>query len=377
MKITQVETFILHVPVTRSRIADSTHQLTHWGAPGVIIHTDAGISGYGYTGTHAHLPTDRLITDCVAHAYAPLLLDEDPCQVRHLWQKLSHFPPVQWVGRSGITHLALSTVDIALWDIKAKAAGTPLWKLLGGTGTKTIEGYNTDGGWLNWSLEQVVADCRKSVEVDGYGAVKIKVGSPDPYDDLQRLEAVRQAIGRRTKLMVDANGRWDLTTALNLGRRFVDFDIYWFEEPIWFDDVDGHAALARKLQTPIALGEQLYTLDSFRNFIQTGAVHFVQPDAVRLAGVTEWWQVADLALAHRLPVVPHIGDMMQVHVHLALAHPACRMLEYIPWLRNCFEEPATVVDGHFVTPQLPGAGTTLTPAALQKHNVLSPQLEKR
>ncbi|MCL4299047.1 MAG: mandelate racemase/muconate lactonizing enzyme family protein [Anaerolineae bacterium] len=370
MKITGVEPFILHVPVTRSQIADSTHQVTHWGAPGVILYTDAGLSGYGYTGTHAHLPTDRLITDCIAHTYGPLLLGENPLEVQHLWRKLYHFPPLQWVGRSGITHLALSAVDIALWDLKAKAAGVPLWQLLGGSASKKIEGYNTDGGWLNWSREQLVADCRQLVEEQGYQGVKIKVGSPNPYDDLERLEAVRRAIGPRTKLMVDANGRWNLPTALHIGRHFADYEVYWFEEPLWYDDVGGHAALARHLATPIALGEQLYTLDDFRNFIQAGAVHFVQADAVRLAGITEWQQVADLALAQCLPVVPHIGDMMQVHLHLALAHPACSMLEFIPWLRDCFEEPTTVNEGAFVTPQLPGAGTTLKTTALDSFNVL-------
>jgi L-alanine-DL-glutamate epimerase-like enolase superfamily enzyme len=370
MKITHLQPFILHVPVTRNQIADSTHQLSHWGAPGVIIHTDAGLTGCGYTGTHAHLPTDRLITDCIAHSYGPLLLGEDPLESQYLWGKLAHFPPLQWVGRSGLTHLALSAVDIALWDLKAKAAGLPLWKLLGGSPTKKIEGYNTDGGWLNWSLDQLVADCRRLIEEEGYQGVKIKVGSPDPADDLARIEAVRRAIGPRVKLMVDANGRWDLPTALNTARHFADFDIYWFEEPLWYDDVAGHARLARQLQTPIALGEQLYTLDSFREFIQAEAVHFVQPDAVRLAGITEWWQVADLALAWRLPVVSHIGDMGQVHRQLAFAHPACHLLEYIPWLRDCFAEPVTVVDGYFAPPQLPGAGTTLKTTALETYNVL-------
>ncbi|MCB0173190.1 MAG: mandelate racemase/muconate lactonizing enzyme family protein [Anaerolineae bacterium] len=370
MKITQLEPFILHAPVTRRQIADSTHQLTHWGAPGVIIRTDAGVSGYGYTGTHAHLPGDRLITDCIAHAYGPLLIDQNPLEIQHLWRRLYHYPPLQWIGRGGVTQLALSAIDVALWDIKAKVAGLPLWQLLGGSAAKTIEGYNTDGGWLNWSLDQLVDDCRALVETHGYRGVKIKVGSPDPYDDLQRIEAVRRAIGPRIKLMVDANGRWDLTTALTIGRHFADYDIRWFEEPIWYDDLDGHAALAQKLATPLALGEQLYSLDDFRNFIRAGAVHYVQPDAVRLAGITEWWQVADLALAHRLPVVSHIGDMVQVHLHLAIAHPACHMLEYIPWLNACFEEPATVIDGDFIPPQNPGAGTTLTEAALEMYDVL-------
>jgi L-alanine-DL-glutamate epimerase-like enolase superfamily enzyme len=367
MKITGVETFILHVPVTRNQIADSTHRVDFWGAPGVIIHTDLGIKGYGYTGTHAHLASDRLITSCIADCYAPLLIGEDPFSVQWLWEKLYHHPPLQWVGRSGITQLALSAVDIALWDIKAKAADLPLWKLLGGGESKSIQGYNTDGGWLNWSLEQLVADTRQLVEDGGYQGVKIKVGSPDPNDDLVRIEAVRRVIGSRIKLMVDANGRWDLPTAIRFGRRFSDYDVVWFEEPIWYDDVGGHVRLAQSIETPIALGEQLYTLDDFSEFIHAGAVHYIQADAVRLAGITEWWRVAELAYAHHLPVVPHIGDMMQVHLHLCFAHPACTLLEYIPWLRDCFEEPATVENGYFHRPVLPGAGTTLKADVLEKY----------
>src|SRR5262245_26667438 len=129
MKITEIQTFILHVPVTRDDIADSMHRLTHWGAPGAIVRTDTGLVGYGYTGTHAHLATDRLIADCIQHTYTPLLMGEDAHDVLRLWQKLYRFPPAQWVGRCGITHLALSAVDVALWDLKAKAAGMPLWKL--------------------------------------------------------------------------------------------------------------------------------------------------------------------------------------------------------------------------------------------------------
>jgi L-alanine-DL-glutamate epimerase-like enolase superfamily enzyme len=367
MKIIKLETFILHAPVTRQGIADSTHQITHWGAPGVIIHTDTGLRGCGYSGTHAHLPTDRLITSCIAEAFGPLLIGEDPDCIQHLWRKLCYWPPIQWVGRGGITHLALGAIDIALWDIKAKAAGVPLWKLLGGDGKKQLVAYNTDGGWLNWDDETLVADCRKLVDNDGFSGVKIKIGSPNLRRDLRRVELVRTAIGADRRLMVDANGRLDLPTALQLGSHLQDLDVSFFEEPIWYDDVEGHRRLTESIATPIALGEQLYLLDHFRTFIAAGAVHYVQPDVVRLAGVTEWWQVADLALAHRLPVVPHIGDMMQVQLHCAIAHPACTMLEYIPWLRECFIEPATTKDGMFLVPQEPGAGTTFRIDALEKY----------
>jgi L-alanine-DL-glutamate epimerase-like enolase superfamily enzyme len=368
VRITRLEPFILHVPVTGGAIADGSHQVGLWGAPGVRVHTDAGLVGTGYTGTHAHLASDRAIVDLIEHAYGPLLIGRDPREVQALWTLLHRHPPLQWVGRSGLLHLALAAVDVALWDLKAQAAGEPLWRLLGGSADVRLEAYDTDGGWLDRSDAQLVDEARARMDA-GYRAVKIKIGSPDPGRDLRRIEQVRAALPPGARLMVDVNGAWDLVTALRVGRHLADFDVAWLEEPIWYDDVAGHAELARSLATPIALGEQLYTLDAFRDFLAAGAVHYVQADAVRLGGVTEWWQVADLAFAHRKPVVPHIGDMMQVHLHLAIAHPACTLLEHIPWMRDCFVEPATVEDGRFVPPERPGAGTALRDGALEAYDV--------
>ncbi|MGQ9574844.1 MAG: mandelate racemase/muconate lactonizing enzyme family protein [Thermoguttaceae bacterium] len=360
MKITNVETFLLHVPVTGMRVADAMHQLTNWGVVGTIIHTDTGLRGFGYTGTHAHLGTDRLMRDCIRLAYAPLLMGEDPSNVREVWQKLYDQSSIRWVGRAGITQMALAAVDIALWDLKAKAAEMPLWKLLGGSPSKRLEAFHGDAGWINWTVQQLVEAAKAATE-EGFRGLKLKVGHPDLLEDLQRIEAVRKAVDPRIKVAVDANGRWDLAAATRVGRCLKEFDIVWFEEPLWLDDVAGHAALARRIDTPIALGEQLYSIDAFKQFIEAGAVQIVQPDVTRLGGITPWLQVADLALACRLPVVPHVGDMMQVHLHLGLAHPACNLLEYIPWLRICFEEPATVKEGLFEIPEHPGAGTTIKP----------------
>jgi L-alanine-DL-glutamate epimerase-like enolase superfamily enzyme len=368
MRIAKLEPIILHAPVTRGHIEDSTHKLSHWGAPGIAIHTDTGHIGYGFSGTHAHLPTDRLIVDCAVHSFGPLLVGEDPAATLYLWEKLHKQSEIYWVGRAGITHLALGAIDIALWDLKAKAAGVPLWKLLGGSASKKVEAYNTDGGWINWSLDTLVSDCKRMVEQEGYHAVKIKVGKPDPNEDLRRVEAVRKALGPGIRIMTDANGRWTLPQAIQTAGRFADFDITWVEEPLYFDDVEGHRRLAQTITTPIALGEQLYTASHFRDFIHAGAVHYVQPDVVRLAGVTEFWQVADMARCYSLPVVPHVGDMCQVHVHVCFAHSACTLLEYIPWLRDWMEEPATVVDGFYVPPQLPGAGMTPSKKALAEIN---------
>ena len=368
MKITKLEPIILHAPVTRGGIADSMHAISHWGAPGVAIHSDSGQIGYGFSGTHAHLPTDRLIVDCIVGSYGPLLIGEDPREVRSLWEKLHKKSEISWVGRAGITHLALGAIDIALWDLKAKDAGLPLWKLLGGSASKKVEAYNTDGGWLNWPLDIVVSDCKRLVEEEGYRAVKLKVGGPSAGENLRRVEAVRRALGPDIRIMTDANGCWTLPQAIQIAGRLVDFDIVWIEEPISFDDVEGHRRLAETIATPIALGEQLYMASQFRDFIHAGAVHYVQPDVVRLAGVTEFWQVAEMARCYSLPVVPHVGDMCQVHQHLCFAHPACSLLEYIPWLRDWMEVPARIENGYYVAPTEPGAGMTPSSRALKEIN---------
>lgn len=370
MKIIKIEPFILHAPVTSGRIADSTHNLTHWGAPGVAIHSDTGHVGYGFTGTHAHLATDKLITDCIADSFGPLLIGEDPREVRGLWEKLYRTAEIYWVGRAGITHLALSAIDVALWDLKAKAADQPLWQLLGGSSRK-IKAYNTDGGWLNFPIDKVVDDCLKMVEVEGYKAVKLKVGGPDTSEDIRRVAAVRKALGDSIEIMTDANGKWTLPQAINACKRLADHAVTWIEEPIAFDDVNGHKRLAEISPVPVALGEQLYMVEQFRDFINAGAVHYVQADAVRLAGVTEWWQVADLSLCNRLPVVPHVGDMCQLHIQLCIAHSACNLLEYIPWLKDWMKYPAKVEAGFYIPPTEAGAGTEPTEEALKTINRLA------
>jgi L-alanine-DL-glutamate epimerase-like enolase superfamily enzyme len=365
MKITAVEPFILHVPVTGQQIADSTHTVTHWGVVGARIETDAGLTGYGYTGTHAHLPSDQLIARCIATCHAPLLIGEDAAAIERLWLRLARNPALQWVGRAGITTLAHAAIDVALWDLKAKAAQQPLHRLLGGPVRERVRAYNTDIGWLNIDDAALVAGARRAVD-DGFTGIKIKVGSSVPRD-LRRLEAVRRAIGTDVTLAIDGNGRWDLPTCLAFCRAAEPFDVFWFEEPLWYDDVKGHAQLARATRIPIALGEQLYTTDAFAEFIAQQAIAWVQPDVTRMAGLTEVLKVCDSAAAFRLPVAPHAGEMSQVHVHLAYAHPAVAVLEYIPWIRHCFSEPADVVDGHFRMPAEPGAGTTPVAAAWERY----------
>ena len=242
--ITSLETFILHVPVTRNRITDSTHSITHWGMPGVKIMTDSEHVGYGFTGTHAHLGSDRLITDCISNCYAELLIGEEVDDPRQLWEKLSYNPPLQWVGRAGITTMALAAVDIALWDLKSKYLEEPLWQTLGGVAGKKVEAYNTDGGWLNFSQDMLVDDVKRLTQEEGYKSIKMKVGKPDPSEDIIRIEAVRRALGEDVRIMTDANGRWRIPQNIETLSCLKDYDVTWIEEPLWHDDVAGHCKLS-------------------------------------------------------------------------------------------------------------------------------------
>jgi len=359
----------MHIPVTGDGIADSTHTITHWGIVGARIETESGITGWGFTGTHAFLPGDRLIASCIRDCYAPLLIGEEADRTEELVKKILYYPAMQWIGRAGITQLAIAAIDTALWDIKAKKYNMPLWELLGGATKDVLPAYNTDIGWLSIPLDKLADGAKRAVESEGFPGVKIKVGSSDSTIDLKRLQAVRKAIGPEPMLAIDANGRWDLQTCLQFCKEAEAFDIYWFEEPMWYDDVKIHAELARQTRIPIALGEQLYTPDAFKNFINAGAVHYVQPDITRLAGITQFLEVAEIIHENHLPLAPHVGDMGQVHVHLAFSHKACSMLEYIPWIKDAFIEPICVESGYYKKPVLPGVGTTPTKKALEKYVV--------
>jgi L-alanine-DL-glutamate epimerase-like enolase superfamily enzyme len=369
MKIKSVTSFILHVPVTGAQIADSTHSITHWGVVGAQIESENGQIGYGFTGTHAHLPSDQLITRCIESCHAPLLIGEDASDINRLWLKLARNPALQWVGRAGITTLAHAAIDVALWDLKAKAADQPLWKLLGGQVRDKVRAYNTDIGWLSIADDKLVEGAQRAVD-QGFSGIKIKVGS-GMARDLRRLAAVRRAIGPEVTMAIDGNGKWDLATCQRFCRAAQEHDVFWFEEPLWHDDVKGHAQLARATSIPIALGEQLYSVDAFAEFIAQQAIAWVQPDVTRMAGLSEVLRVCETAHAFRLPVAPHAGDMSQVHVHLNYAHPACEVLEFIPWIKDCFTDPAEVVDGYFRRPELPGAGTTPTQSAWAKYRQAS------
>lgn len=352
--ITSVETYALAVPLSQA-IADSTVSLRSWIVPVVEIRTADGRVGTGISGVHCG---PELLCDVITGYYAEELLGAASEDILGTWKRL-YWLPTHWIGRAGVVHMALSMVDIALWDLAAQRAGVPLWRLLGGT-ADSIESYNTDGGWLNLSTDTVIRDLAGLID-KGWRRVKIKVGKSDWREDAHRVRAVRRAIGDEVGLMCDANQRWDFATANRLLPVLEEVGMDWIEEPLHADDLDGHARLQKTSTRDIAAGESLYSFHHFASFIAADAIRVVQVDVTRVGGVTEWLQVAQHAAAHGLRVAPHAGDMMQVHQHLVgtVLTESPSLVEFIPWTQDAFEHRSVVHDGFLERSQHPGASTAI------------------
>lgn len=364
MKITKVDAFILHIPLGRT-VADSFNATSNVGLAGARIFTDSKHVGTGFTTTLGS--GDDLIRSAIERYYTPVLLGQDPFQVKKIWNEL-YWSSLHWVGRQGITTMAMAAVDIALWDLIAKAVEKPLWRVLGGAKDKKIKTYNTDGGWLNRSMKEMLEHMKRILD-QGWTGVKMKVGKPDPREDYARVRQVRKAIGDDIDLMVDVNQTWDLNTAMVWGKRLEEFRISWLEEPLAPEDIRSHRILARDLNTPIALGEHIYTRQAFRDYLVEEAVEIMQVDVTRVGGVTEWLQVADMAACFNTPVIPHTADGGVVHQHLVAATLNSPMQEHVPLAANVFKEPVDIREGWLYLPETPGASTDFVPKSFEKYRV--------
>jgi len=362
--IVSVQTYALAVPLAQT-VADATASLTAWTIPVVEIRTADGRVGTGISGVHSG---PELLCHVVDRYYTPALIGASAEDILGTWKRL-YWLPTHWIGRSGVVQMALSLVDIALWDLAAQRANLPLWRLLGGT-ADAIETYNTDGGWLNLSVSDVVRDLNSLID-RGWRRVKIKVGRPDWREDAHRVRAVRQAIGPDITLMCDANQRWDFATANRMVPILTDVGMDWLEEPVHADDLQAHRRLQQAGTLDIAAGESLYSYHAFAGFIEADALRVVQVDVTRVGGVTEWMQVAHHAAANGLRLVPHAGDMMQVHQHLAgtVLAESPPLIEFIPWTQEAFETPSIVRDGFVERPRTPGASTAIAADARRKWQI--------
>ncbi|PCJ70574.1 MAG: mandelate racemase [Rhodobiaceae bacterium] len=302
--------------------------------------------GYSYTIGTGGSSVIALLRDHLV----PLLIGRATDQIEAIWLDLKMSTHATMVGP--ITALALAAIDTALWDLRGKRLSLPLYQLAGGA-KKEVPAYSTEGGWLHLSKEEI-ADDACAVKDAGFAGAKLKIGKPLLAEDMARLEYVRETVGEQFEIMTDCNQVFSRDEARRRATPMEQLGISWMEEPMPADDVMGHEQLTAHTSLPIAVGESLYSLGQFREYLERGACTIVQVDAARIGGITPWLKVAHLAEAFNVAVCPHF--LMELHVSLACAVPNGRWVEYIPQLDDITQSNFEIVAGMARAPEAPGLG---------------------
>lgn len=327
---------------------DAIQSFVSQETPFVEITDSDGVSGRGYSYTIGQ--GGPAVMALLRHTLAPQLIGREAEEIERIWRDLLFSTHATAVG--AITSLALAAIDTALWDLRCKRARLPLWRMLGGAKDR-VPMYTTEGGWLHIETQALVDDAL-SAQAMGFAGSKIKIGRPHLSEDRARLKAVREAVGDAYEIMVDANQCFSRAEATRRARILEEFNIGWFEEPMPADDVMEHARLAAHTSVPIAVGESLYSLSQFKDYLVSGAAGIVQADVARIGGITPWMKVAHLAEAHNVPVCPHF--LMELHVSLVCAIPNAPWLEYIPQLDSLTASTMRMEAGSAIPSNTPGLG---------------------
>jgi L-alanine-DL-glutamate epimerase-like enolase superfamily enzyme len=390
MKITDVTTIRLkyNMPIA---MADAIHYMPARLLLIVQVHTDAGIVGMGEAA--AYSGSIESLESVVLNDLKPIVIGQDPLTVERLWQMMAY--RTQQRGRRGMLMMAISGVDTALWDIVGQEARMPLYRLLGGY-RDTLTAYASAGFYTGGKGTQQLAEEFAGYAARGFRYGKLKVGrNPEVLlnplhdmpaadyatvsleEDVERVRAVREAVGPRFKLAVDANNAWTPSVALAFMRQVEPLGIEWLEEPVSTDDIEGSAMIAQQLDTPLAGYETETSLQGFRELIVRRAVDIVQPDVIWTGGITECRKVAALAQAYALPVIPHVfssGLALIANMHFIASIPNGGLLEFDqnvnPLRSELFEEPIEIdTDGRVRLPERPGLGVRLNLATVERYRV--------
>lgn len=404
--ITRIQTIDKRFLLEKGAGSDAIHSDPVYAYAVTQLTDDSGNTGNGFAFT---LGAGNELVCQAAKFYAEKLIGKDIEELMHGFGKfsnrLANDPQFRWLGpHKGVVQLALASVTNACFDLWAKKRDLPLWKLLIDLQPKQIvdlldlsyledemtteqalkllqsqiagkeerlpileqgyPGYDTSVGWFNYLDEQIKENCKRAVD-DGFTAMKLKVGSSDSERDIRRAQIVRQTAGDEAKVMLDANQQWSLPQALSICNELKNMNPYWIEEPTHPDDIMAHKKLAEHIHPmKTALGEHVPNKMIFKNYLQAKCAGFIQVDAVRVAGVSEFITISLLCKKYGIPVVPHVGDMGQLHQHLVLFNHISLghgplFLEYIPHLKKRFVHPAQVIAGRYKTPQEAGSSCDL------------------
>lgn len=360
MNITALRFEQVELPFERP-LKTSIHDIRAVSCLLVYLETDQGLSGESYLFAFGR---KRLaVFEAMLCSLEDSVIGRDPHDNQALWCDL--FREINFLGHKGVTVFALSALDWACWDIVGKAAGQPVYRLLGGCRDR-IPAYASGGLWLSLTPDELAAEA-KNFAAEGFKAVKMRLGKPSVSEDAERVAAVRAAIGPDIALMADANQGLNVNHAIRLGRALEPYNLAWFEEPLPAYDLAGAARVVAEIDIPIASGETEYTRYGFQDMLERRSADILMPDLQRVGGVGEFMKVAHLAEALDVPVSPHIFTEHSLQLCGATAN--CIYAEHMPWFEPLFRESLELVDGQLVIPDRPGMGFTFDPEAVRRFRI--------
>jgi L-fuconate dehydratase len=405
MYIKSIQTIDRRFKMGEGAGSDATHTNPQYSYAVCVLKTESAVEGIGLAFTLGD--GNDLVCKAIEYLSENLKgqdIEELMFNFGVTYKNMADHPGLRWIGpHKGVIQLALAAVVNACYDLWAKSRQMPLWKLLldltpeqlvntldlsyleeeltreqaiamlteqyntrdlrNGVLKTGYKGYDTSVGWFNFSDELVVEKTKKAID-KGFTALKLKVGSADPMRDLRRADLIRATAGDAATIMLDANQKWSVPEALDICKKLGNINPFWIEEPTHPDDVFGHQTIAKAIDYKVATGEHIPNKIIFKNFLQAKAMDFCQVDAVRVGGISEFLTISLLSKKFNVPVMPHVGDMGQIHQHLVLFNHIGMghenlFLEHIPHLREYFVNPAQIIDGVYQLPQEYGSSSDL------------------
>ncbi|WP_248958055.1 L-fuconate dehydratase [Sphaerisporangium perillae] len=413
--ITALETHDIRFPTSRELDgSDAMNPDPDYSAAYVVLRTDGGIDGHGFAFT---IGRGNDVQTAAIKALAPFVVGRRPDDLGALYKEMVHDSQLRWLGpEKGVMHMAISAVVNALWDLKAKIEGKPLWLLLGEMAPEEIvslvdfryisdaltpgealellrqaepgrkeriahlnahgyAAYTTSPGWLGYDDDKLRRLCEEAIDL-GFTQIKLKVGA-DLQDDRRRMRIAREVCGPGYRIAIDANQRWDVGAAISWVNALKEYDPYWIEEPTSPDDVLGHATVARALAPiKVATGEHVQNRVIFKQMLQAGSLSVVQLDSARVGGVNENIAILLLAAKFGVPVCPHAGGvgLCELVQHLAMFDYVAvsgslqdRVIEYVDHLHEHFVDPVVVRNGRYQAPQAPGFSAAMRPESIEAY----------